>query len=335
MALRSKQQEQKSEQLRNELLKIITDFEAKLSEENVREQVRALIPAHHTLAALGCSLIPEDSPSAKARILAYLIRFPRTLISGEELMVVAGISEYARRIRELRVQEGYAIVSGLTYLKMMESGEVKLNDVDVISKRDLKPDAYILLSTELDRQAAHRWHSASRIRKSDLSVKDKIIEYLRANVGNMVSGEELQYLTPTATEWARRVRELRTEEGWPIATRNSGNPNLPVGFYVLEEDRQAAVHDRKIPDLVRVEVLERDNHRCRRCGWGYEKNKKNDPRNLLELHHITHHQHGGTNVVGNLITLCNVCHDGVHSNQIPEQELSTLLSEPIKNFDLQ
>ena len=48
-------------------------------------------------------------------------------------------------------------------------------------------------------------------------------------------------------EWARRVRELRTEEGWPIVTRNSGRDDLAIGVYVLEEDRQTYEHDRSIP----------------------------------------------------------------------------------------
>ncbi len=55
---------------------------------------------------------------------------------------------------------------------------------------------------------------------------------------------------------------MRTEEGWPIVTKNTGRDDLPVGVYVLEEDRQAYVHDRKIPDPVRVAVLTRDHFRC-------------------------------------------------------------------------
>ena len=74
--------------------------------------------------------------------------------------------------------------------------------------------------------------------------------------------KELSYLANGRTEWARRVRELRTEEGWPIVTKNAGRGDLPVGVYVLEEDRQAYEHDRKIPDDIRVAVLTRDNFSC-------------------------------------------------------------------------
>ncbi|WP_220419654.1 HNH endonuclease [Enterobacter roggenkampii] len=102
-------------------------------------------------------------------------------------------------------------------------------------------------------------------------------------------------------------------------------PSLEVGAYLLEEDRQAEVHDRKIPDPVRVSVLERDNHSCRNCHWSHSKKMANDPRTFLELHHIEHHAHGGENTLANLITLCNVCHDEVHRKKIPKEDLVKLL----------
>ena len=128
------------------------------------------------------------------------------------------------------------------------------------------------------------------------------------------------------SEWPRRVRELRTEEGWPIATKVSGRPDLNVGIYVLEEDRQAEVHDRKIPDPVRISVLERDNYSCCNCGWNHKnKNEADKLRNLLELHHIEHHAKGGENLLENLITLCNICHDDVHRGNISSEKLTSLL----------
>ncbi|MCW4151537.1 HNH endonuclease [Halomonas sp. 18H] len=312
--------------MREELLAIIVDFEDKLHQDTLREQVKGLIPANYRLADLGSSLIPEDlATSARSRILEYLKKFSCSLIHGDELMVVAGISEYGRRIRELRVQEGWPIVSGVTLKKMILERDAALEDFGLEGIEALKPNTYVLLSEFCDREAAHRWNSANKIRKSDMSVQDKALAYFRENVGNKISGEEIQYLAPNATEWARRVRELRTEEGWPIATRNSGFPELPVGFYILEDDRQAPRHDRVIPDMVRVEVLERDSHKCKSCGWSYEVKRKGDPRVLLELHHIDHHKDGGQNVAHNLVALCNVCHDRVHRNEISKDELLALI----------
>ena len=141
-----------------------------------------------------------------------------------------------------------------------------------------------------------------------------------------MTGEELKYLAKDRSEWARRVRELRTEDGWPVMTKVSGVRELPVGVYVLEEDRQAPAHDRKIPDPVRVAVLERDNFSCKKCMWNRaDANPGDTIRNLLELHHIEHHAARGENVESNLITLCNMCHDDVHRGNISAEELLALL----------
>jgi 5-methylcytosine-specific restriction endonuclease McrA len=39
---------------------------------------------------------------------------------------------------------------------------------------------------------------------------------------------------------------------------------------------------------------------------------RDDPRRMLELHHIKPHKNQGANEVENLITLCNVDHDEEH-----------------------
>lgn len=324
MARRAKRKD--PEQLRKDLLLLIESFESKLKEGTLREQVMALVPANHTLRDLGGSLIrDEEVNSARERILAYLLRYSKILIHGDELMVVAGISEYARRIRELRVQFGWQILSGAVLKDMVQEGDIELEDIRAISFSSLKTDTYVLLAVEEDRDAAHRWNLANEIRKKKVGMKEKIIEYFRKNVGKIVTGEEIAYLANGNSEWARRCRELRTEEGWPIATKSSGRPDLPVGAYILEEDKQAEPHDRKIPDKVRIDVLERDRHRCKMCNWSYLDVRPHDRRHLLELHHIRHHAKGGENSADNLITLCNVCHDDVHRRDPYADELLKLI----------
>jgi hypothetical protein len=183
--------------------------------------------------------------------------------------------------------------------------------------RRLKPDQYVLVSIDQDRDAAHRWNVLNTIRKKKgLAVKARLLEYMRANIGKPVSIEELRYLAGDKSEWARRMRELRTEDGWPIFTRMQGRADLPVGTYVLDEDKQAPEHDRRIPDDVRVDVLMRDGFACRVCGWTREQLRPDDPRKFLELHHVTAHADKGENSVENLITLCNVHHDQVHAGRL-------------------
>jgi SH3-like domain-containing protein len=304
------------EKLRQALVDLLTDFEQKLKARDLRKKVVALIPAYHTLRDLGSSLIPSESASsARDRILHYFRKYPLCLIEGEELAVVAGISEWARRVRELRVEHGWMVVSGVTAREMAAEDEfIDVETKDGFKISALKPDHYVLMSTEQDRDAAYRWNVANDIRKSKLGSQESILEFLRMNVGKPISGEELRYVARDASEWARRVRELRTEDGWPVQSKTSGRPDLPVGVYVLEEDRQSPEHDRTIPDPVRRKVLQRDNYTCTACSWNHDMWNPSDPRHL-ELHHKEHHARGGDNTEENLITLCTVCHDDIHRKE--------------------
>jgi hypothetical protein len=300
------------ESIRLKLLELLDGFGHELFSEDLRSKVRALIPSFHLLRDLGSSFIPQqDADSARDRILFYLRRYPLTVIEGDELMVVSGIGEWARRVRELRVQFGWYIVSGKAAQEMNENEEFPVEGINVT---EMGPDDYILVDAVQDREAAFRWTIANEIRKKRLSVKDKILEFLRSNVGKPVTGEELRYVAKDRTEWARRVRELRTEQGWPVVTKVSGRPDLPVGTYLLEQDRQSPPHDRFIPDPVRRSVLVRDGYTCRKCGWNHDKWNPADPRHL-ELHHIEHHAHGGSNEPENLISICTVCHDQIHAQR--------------------
>lgn len=294
------------EALRAELVALLINFKQELLSPNLRQKVVALIPAHHLLRDLGSSLIPREGPNAaRARILEYFLKYPGVIIKGEELMVVAGIGEWARRVRELRVEQGWPILTGNTVNEMEQQGDIE-GDAGKMG-----PDEYLISSTEQDRDAAHRWHAANEIRGMDLAVKDKLLAFLRENVGRPVTGEELRYVAKDKTEWARRIRELRTEQGWPVVTKFTGRPDLEVGYYLLEQDRQSPAHDRAIPDPVRGEVLRRDGYKCVKCGWSHSDWNRSDARHL-ELHHVLHHAAGGDNDASNLITLCTVCHDQEH-----------------------
>ncbi|SMC28529.1 HNH endonuclease [Desulfacinum hydrothermale DSM 13146] len=297
------------EAIRQKVAELITNFEHELRSGELRSKVLALVPIFHQLRDLGKSLIPTECASAaRDRILYYFRQYPGTIIHGDELLVVSGIQEYARRLRELRVQFGWAIMSGVTIKEMSEDDQIP----DEL--KCMKPNEYVLLNTEQDREAAHRYNIANTIRKKNKSVRDKILEFLRENVGRPVTNEELRYVAGDKSEWARRVRELRTEEGWPIVTKSTGRPELGIGVYILEADRQTPKHDRRIPDAIRRDVLRRDEYKCQKCNWSHKEWNPSDPRHL-ELHHIRPHAEGGPNVQENLQTLCNKCHDEVHRRE--------------------
>jgi HNH endonuclease len=270
-----------------------------------RKKVLLLVETGDSLKELGKHTNPEAAKvGARERIKLYLVHHVGIVVSARELEVVAGISEYARRIRELRVEDGYKILTG-------HSNE----DPDV--ELELGPSDYILINAEPDRNAAHRWYIANRIRRDkSLGSQAKVLAYLRKNIGEAVTTEELSYVANGAKEYARRTRELRTEEGYQIATKFTGRPDLDVGEYVLESsERIAEPHDRRIPFDVQKIVYERDNNTCRMCSWTRAKWTRQDPR-ILELHHLETHASGGHNTPENLVVLCSKCHDEVHAGRL-------------------
>lgn len=283
-------------------------------EMTLREKVLSLTEVYENFRDLGVSTVIEggiDSVNARERIRLYLIEYVGVVINGVELQVVSGIAEFARRIRELRVEAGYHVASGAS--------------PDPETGIDLKPDQYILLSTTPDSDAARRWHIANRIRRNGAGSQRRVLEYLCENVGKIVTTEELAYVAKDAKEFARRVRELRTEQGYSIATKFTGRPDLNMGQYILQSTKRIAeMHDRRIPDTIQKEVYLRDNNACKMCGWSQERWSTDDPR-ILELHHLNHHKTGGANNLQNLIVLCNKCHDAVHAGK--QQKLI----EKIKN----
>ena len=121
-----------SEKIRAELVALLENFEGELQRpQRLREKVLGLVPANHLMRNLGVSLFIQES--ARDRILAYLQKFVGKEITSDELAVVAGISDFARRIRELRTEFGWPIATGVTMTE--ESG------------MHLPPDSYVRLST--------------------------------------------------------------------------------------------------------------------------------------------------------------------------------------------
>jgi len=271
---------------------------------DLRRKVLFLVKVRHAVDDLGVSVAVAhgyDDKAARERIKQYLCEYAGRIIKGDELAVVSGISQYARRVRELRVEQGYSILTGATR--------------DPSSGLSLRPDEYILTSVTPDKNAARRWHIANRIRREHTGSKAKLLKYFIENVGSVLTTEELAYVAD-AREFARRIRELRTEEGYAIATMFTGKPDLGMGEYVmLSEDRVAEPHDRHIPFDVQKHIYERDTNTCRLCGWNVEKWKNTDPR-ILELHHLKPHVKRGKNSPENLIVICSKCHDRVHSGNL-------------------
>ncbi len=244
----------------------------------------------------------EVASNALDRVEAFLLDRIGQAVDGVDLDIATDTADYRTIVRQLRVERGFRILTGAS--------------PDEESGVRLKSDQYMLTSDKVDSDLARRWHVANRIRKGAGGAKAKILQFLKENVGHVVTTEELAYVSGDKSEFGRRARELRTEEGYAVATRFTGRPDLNAGEYILLSlERVAEAHDRHIPSDVQREVYERDHSTCQQCGWNMSKWTTADAR-ILEIHHLTTHAARGSNSAENLLVLCSYCHDEVHAGRI-------------------
>lgn len=228
--------------------------------------------------------------SAQAAILMYLRKHVGESVPGAALAGVAGINEWARRVRELRVEHGWPIESGVT-------------------REDMDYDHYKLTSDETDDDLAEGWRIAKRARglKKDNgkpeSGKARLLYYFKEISPRPADKEQLAYVSQIK-EFPRRIRELE-EEGWHIDS-NIDDSSLPPGSYRMPTLDKRPPRVREAIKL-RYKILERDEKKCQDCGSSPAEGA------VLQVHHILPVHQGGNNDEANLVTLCSQCHAGRHS----------------------
>ncbi|WP_405440925.1 HNH endonuclease [Streptomyces avidinii] len=227
--------------------------------------------------------------SGQKAMLLYLRNHVGKPVPAGALAGVAGIEDWQRRLRELRVDFGWPIESG--------------------ANRDGMPhDHYRLVAEEPDTDLAERWRAAKAAKKlvksgsKAASGKARLLHYLTEISPRAADKEQLAH-TAGIQDWPRRMRELE-EEGWEIVS-NVDDRALPPGSYRLAGLEKRPPRVRRAIKL-RYEILDRDKKTCqdcRRTGQGVE----------LQVHHILPVHRGGDNDRDNLVTLCSACHSGRHA----------------------
>lgn len=166
------------------------------------------------------------------------------------------------------------------------------------------------------------------MRKS--SVKQRLREFLIANVGVVVTSRELQAVAAPASEWARRTRELREQEGWPISTNND-DLTLKPGEYRLDrlpDTVLGAEFKRGISQRVRAEVLDRDGFTCQMCGIGAgDPDPETGRPARLHIGHIVDKSRGGKDEASNLRALCSTCNQGAKNLTLEKPSAIWLLQQ--------
>lgn len=152
-----------------------------------------------------------------------------------------------------------------------------------------------------------------------MSARDRIRKFFQDNVGRVVTTHEIREVAGIS-EYARRIRELRDEEGLQIKSHRD-RLDLKPGEYILETLTLKPALERTISPRLRSEILERNGFTCRECGSGANEVDPTNPSRRIRLH-IDHEipiSQGGTDDPSNLRVLCSACNEG-KSNLIPASE---------------
>lgn len=221
------------------------------------------------------------------RLLAYLRLHVGEPIGSAELAGVAGISAWQRRLRELRVEHGWLV-------------------------RKLQGSAYQLDADEPNTQRAERWRTRNRLRNlrgSDgrlVEGGERLLRFFKANVGLVLTKEDLRYVAGTVHSHPRRIRTL-IEKGWQIESANV-RPGLGPGDYIMIDNKQLPAKARQHIKQ-RHRLLDEAKHTCHNCG----RSPKTDEVRLQVHHAVVPVRAGGGNEDENLVVLCAHCHGGVHA----------------------
>jgi hypothetical protein len=130
------------QQLAIDVAKIFSRGES-ISSEDKKRVINIFVEIDKVKKSIVSLLFSDEKTSARDRILAYFKDNVGKKVTSKELSQIAGISEYARRIRELRHEYGgWNISTGL-------------------NRPDLKPDEYVLENLEqrpiYERMNAETW----------------------------------------------------------------------------------------------------------------------------------------------------------------------------------
>jgi hypothetical protein len=153
----------------------------------------------------------------------------------------------------------------------------------------------------------------------------KLRTHFLANIGRVMDAAELRPIAGDISEWARRVRELRTEEGFLILTHND-RADLKPGEYLLETAKPQPAFARGISKETRAFVLDRNGFTCQMCGAVAGEPHPYDPSRKTRLHigHVIDKSLGGSDDATNLKAICSVCNEGAANITLQRPDLNKL-----------
>jgi hypothetical protein len=156
--------------------------------------------------------------------------------------------------------------------------------------------------------------------------KARLRAHFLSNIGRVMDSDELRMIADNQSEWARRVRELRTEEGYQILTHNDRS-ELKPGQYLLETLKPQPAFARAISKETRAFVLDRNGFTCQMCGAVAGEAHPYDVTRKTRLHlgHVIDKSMGGLDDPSNLRAICSVCNEGASNATLTRPDLQKLL----------
>jgi 5-methylcytosine-specific restriction endonuclease McrA len=160
------------------------------------------------------------------------------------------------------------------------------------------------------------------------SSKQLILDYFLANRGKILESRDIQAASGGAVEWARRVRELRNEEGYQILSHKD-RADLKPNQYLLETTKRTPAFKRNISKETRAWVLERNGYTCQMCGVaaGDPDPLGSDRTVRLTMGHIIDKSKGGDDTPQNLRAICTNCNEGLQNTSLPKPDQIHLLAQ--------
>ncbi len=158
--------------------------------------------------------------------------------------------------------------------------------------------------------------------------KQLILDFFIANVGKVLESRDIQAASGGAVEWARRVRELRNEEGYHILSHKD-RADLRPNQYLLETLKRSPAFKRNISKETRAWVLERNGYTCQMCGLAAgDADPFGGIRTVrLTMGHIIDKSKGGDDTPQNLRAVCTNCNEGLQNTSLPKPDRIHLLAQ--------
>lgn len=158
--------------------------------------------------------------------------------------------------------------------------------------------------------------------------KQLILNFFLLNIGKVLESKDIQNAGGGAVEWARRVRELRNEDGYQILSHKD-RANLKPNQYILETTKRVPAFARNISNETRAWVLDRNGYTCQMCGVaaGDSDPSGNNRTVQLTMGHILDKSKGGDDTPQNLRAVCTRCNQGLQNTALPKPDRIHLLTQ--------